>query len=156
MNRSNRPVNPLRQAPSGILESLMAKAELHQSLESLILSELPDRLAARCRFAGYRNGELTLIVPDSTAASQLRFHQRSLLERLRRDERFQQAWRVRARVAVWHEPAPRPERAPPHLSKKNARLLEEVAGHTEDQGLKQVLLRLSANGTEPGSQDGRN
>ncbi len=155
MNRPNRPLNPLRQAPSGSLEKLMVKAELHQSLESLILSELPSNMASRCRFAGYHNGELTLIVPDSTTASQLRFHQRSLLTRLRQDERFQQAWRVRARVAAWHDPAPRPERTPPHLSIKNARLLEEVAGHTEDQALKRVLLRLSANGTEPGSKNGQ-
>ncbi len=122
-------------------------------LERLVLAAIPDNLASQCRFGGCRNGELILIATNSTQASQLRFHQRAILPRLREHEAFSQVWRIRVRVAHWHGGAPRSNRERPTLSIKNARLLEEVAGHTEDQGLRTILLRLASRAEGGGDSD---
>lgn len=144
MSRENRPTNPFRDAPRGPLETLLNRADQHQWLESIVMRSLPPALAQCCRFAGCRNGEMTLLVPDSTRASQVRFQQRAMLRALREDERFSQVWRIRIKVQPWFAPAPRRAAPPPRLSAENARLLQEEAGHTEDRELKDILLRLSS------------
>lgn len=144
MSRKNRPINPLRNTPGGPLESLLNRADQHQWLESIVMRSLPPALAGCCRFAGCRNGEMTILVPDSTRASQVRFQQRAMLRTLREDERFAQVWRIRIRVQPWFSPVQRPPAPPPRLSAENARLLRDEASHTEDPELKDILLRLSS------------
>lgn len=144
MSRENRPTNPFRDAPKGPLETLLNRADQHQWLESLVMRALPPALAESCRFAGCKNGEMTILVPDSTRATQVRFQQRAMLRALREDERFSQVWRIRIRVQPWFSPAPRRSTPPPRLSEDNARLLREEAEHTEDEALRDVLLRLSS------------
>lgn len=154
MPKQKPPSNPLSSPGSSHLERLISRAEQHRVMESLILDALPEQLAGDCRFGGYKNGEITLIVANSTQASQLRFQQRQILAKLREHEALRQAWRIRVRVGLWSAAAPRQAKGRPRLSKKNARLLEEVAGHTEDQGLRTVLLRLASRGeTDDGDQN---
>lgn len=143
MTRPRKPVNPLNQARDQRLRGLLARAEQHRTLESRILSLLPEKLAGQCRLGGIQNGEMTLIVPNATVASQLRFQQRALLPALRREPQLEKLWRLRVRVSPR---VPRPETPVPerHLSHENARLLEQEAGHTRDESLRKVLLKLAS------------
>lgn len=148
MPRENRPTHPLDSSPEGPLNRLLRQAEQHRRVEAAILEALPGNLAECCRFGGYANGELTLLVPDSTRASQVRFQQRAIVRDLRQHERFSQVWRVRARVQPWHDPRPRTIKARPEITAENAELLREVAQETEDSGLSGVLRRLSSHAHE--------
>lgn len=143
MTRPRKPVNPLQQARDQRLRGLLERAEQHRSLEDSVQALLPEKLTGKCRLGGIQNGELTLIVPDATLASQLRFQQRALLPALRQEPLLGKLWRIRVRVSppVFRPATPVPER---HLSNENARLLEQEAGHTNDQSLKKVLLKLAA------------
>jgi len=142
MKSRPKPGNPIKNPPTNQLRALLDKAEQHRSLESAIHALLPEKLASKCRLGGIRNGELTLLVHSSALASQVRFQQRTLLPQLRKDDRLAGIWRIRVRVSpAPHQPEPyRPLRS---LSTENARLLEEEAGHTEDEALKEVLLKLA-------------
>ncbi len=144
MPRENRPAHPLDSGADGPLNRLLRQAEQHRRVEAVILEALPGNLRECCRFGGYANGELTLLVPDSTRASQVRFQQRAIVRNLREDERFTQVWRVRARVQPWHDPRPRTVRERPEMTAANAELLREIAKETEDSGLSGVLTRLSS------------
>ena len=124
----------------------MAAAVEHESLESAVIAALPGHLGTCCRFAGYQNGEMTLTVPDSTRASQLRFQQRLLLRALRQDKRFDQLWRIRIRVQPWFRPAVRQPHSPPVPSRENARLLEQEAVNADDPELGDILRRLASHG----------
>ena len=148
MPRENRPAHPLDSGSEGPLSRLLRQAEQHRRVETVILEALPGNLAECCRFGGYANGELTLLVPDSTRASQVRFQQRAIVQNLRQDERFSQVWRVRARVQPWHDPRPRTARERPEMTADNAELLREIAEETEDSGLSGVLRRLSSHARE--------
>ncbi|MGM0449213.1 MAG: DciA family protein [Pseudomonadota bacterium] len=150
MARENRPAHPLDSGADGPLNRLLRQAEQHRRVETGILKALPGNLSDCCRFGGYGNGELTLLVPDSTRASQVRFQQRAIIQNLRQDERFSQIWRIRARVQPWHDPRPRTVRERPEMTTTNAELLREIAQETEDSGLSGVLRRLSSH-----AQDGQ-
>lgn len=145
MDKPSRPTHPLKKVSSR-LENLVQRAETHEVLESLIISYLPDSVRDRCRFASIRNGELTLMVPSSALASQLRFQQRQLLPQLRQEPALKNIWRIRVRVSPPSFSTPRtaPKR---HLSHENARLLESEAGQTEDRELRKILLQLAGHGT---------
>lgn len=121
-----------------LLESAIKRGEE----EEAIMAKLPVQFRDKCRYGGFKDGELTLIVAHSALATQLRYQQYEILQRLRQDQQFGNAWRIRTRILPPHfqrqaEPIQR------SLSQKNARLLEEEAGHTKDEGLKNILLKLA-------------
>ncbi|WP_111497316.1 DciA family protein [Marinobacter bohaiensis] len=124
------------------LRRLLAHAEVHRRAEQVVLHALPDNLRNHCRFLSYHDGDLALSAESSMTASQLRLRQREILEVLRKEPDFQHAWRLKVKVAP-----PRPKRKPVYqkeaLSKENARLLDQEAGHTKDEGLREVLEKLS-------------
>ncbi|MAL99895.1 DUF721 domain-containing protein [Hydrocarboniclastica marina] len=124
------------------LNQLFAAAQRRAQEETEVLACLPEQFRKKCRFGGFSNGELTLVVAHSALATQLRYQQYDILQAIRQDERFKNAWRIRTRVAPPHFLPPR-QRVKRALSKKNARLLEEEAGHTKDEGLRDVLLKLA-------------
>ncbi|TVP54778.1 MAG: DUF721 domain-containing protein, partial [Halomonadaceae bacterium] len=99
MTRSRKPVNPLQQAKDQRLRGLLERAEQHRSLEDSVQALLPEKLVGKCRLGGIQNGELTLIVPNATLASQVRFQQRALLPALRQEAMLTQLWRIRVRVS---------------------------------------------------------
>lgn len=127
------------------LKELLTDAAAHAAEESSVQALLPAAVAGRCRFVSYQDGDLTLSVTSSVQAAQIRFHQNEILASLRQDERFRFAWRLKVKVIpdVRRRKPPKPRMK---LSNENARLLEEEAGHTEDEGLKQVLRRLARHG----------
>lgn len=133
--------DPLSSNPT--LRDLMQRAERHRQAETDILAALPEPLAQGVRFLRYQEGELVLSVPTSTQASQLRFRQHELMTTLRQQAGFEFLWKLRIKVA----PPRFVERKPPaplSLSKENARLLKEEAGHTKDTALREVLEKLAS------------
>ncbi len=131
--------------PDSLLRRLMEAAERHRRLEKVVLGSLPEQLASHCRFVSYDEGTLCLNTDTSVMATQLRFAQGDILSRLREQEAFRFAWRLRVKVSPLKS-RPREKSAPPKLSQENARLLKEEAGLTEDKGLRAVLDRLARHG----------
>ncbi|MGQ7275393.1 DciA family protein [Marinobacter sp. V034] len=124
------------------LRRLLADAEVHRQAETRVLAAIPASLADKCRFLSFRDGDLTLSAESSVIASQVRMRQHEILTELRKSADFQFAWRLRVKVSP---PRTTPASAAKKelLSKQNARLLEEEAGHTKDEGLREVLEKLS-------------
>ena len=132
----------LQNIQDAALNQLFLAASQRGEEEARVLGGLPDLLRNKCRYGGFKDGELTLIVPHSALATQVRYQQYEILQALRKEALFRNAWRIRTRVApvrTVHSPEP----VKRSLSDKNARLLEEEAGHTKDEGLKNVLLKLA-------------
>lgn len=146
MNRYPQKVALDKPRRNSQLYGLLTRAAEHETLEEAVLARLPAALAGRCRFVSYHDGDLTLSVTSSVQATQVRFHQKSILTGLREDERFRFAWRLQVKV-IPNARRQRPPRPKMKLSHENARLLEEEAGHTEDENLKQILQRLARHGT---------
>jgi hypothetical protein len=134
-----RPTDEKHNRP---LRDLLAKANLHAAAESKVLAGLPESLAPHCRFVSYFDGDLTVSATSSVTASQIRMRQSEILQELRQTKEFEFAWRLKVKVApprFQSQPTARKE----PLTKENARLLKEEAGHTKDEGLRQVLEKLS-------------
>ena len=132
----------LQNIQDAALSELFLAATQRGEEETRVLNVLPSLLRNKCRYGGFKDGELTLIVPHSALATQVRYQQYEILQTLRQEALFRNAWRIRTRVApppAVHTPKP----VKRSLSDKNARLLEEEAGHTKDEGLKNVLLKLA-------------
>lgn len=124
------------------LRRLLAHAEIHRKAEQTVLQAVPENLRPHCRFVSYHDGDLVLAADGSVIASQIRLRQREILEALRKTPDFQYAWRLKAKVAPPRDkPSPVVKKEP--LSKENARLLNQEAGHTKDEGLREVLEKLS-------------
>lgn len=132
----------LHNIQDAALNQLFLAASRRGEEESRVLEILPAIFRAKCRYGGFKEGELTLIVPHSALATQVRYQQYEILQALRQDEHFRNAWRIRTRVAPPQFPR-RPAPIKRSLSNENARLLEEEAGHTKDEGLRAVLLKLA-------------
>lgn len=132
----------LQNVEDAALSRLIETARTRGTEEARLLAILPAQFRDKCRYGGFNEGEITLIVPHSALATQLRYQQYDILQALRKEDGFGKAWRIKTRVAPPHfqrksEPVKR------SISNKNARLLEEEAGHTKDEGLKRILLKLA-------------
>lgn len=136
-------LTPAALAQSNQLRDLLAKARLHQQAEKYVLDAAPDNFKSGLRFVSYHEGELVLTTSTAIQASQLRFRQQELMARLREHEMFQYVWKVRIKVSPARHSTRKPA-APMVLSKENARLLKEEAGHTKDQALREVLEKLAS------------
>ncbi|MCK7549148.1 DciA family protein [Marinobacter koreensis] len=128
---------------SPALKSLFARAELHRRAECQILEALPEDLRAGVRFLSCEEGELVLSAENSSRASQIRFRQHEIMENVRHQELFRFVWKLKVKVAPPRFLEHRKARKQP-LSKENARLLEEEAGHTKDKALREVLEKLAS------------
>lgn len=125
------------------LKDLVAKAELHRQAEGEVLAALPSELVNGTRFVSCKDGELVLTTETAGKASQIRFRQHEIMEKLRENELFRFVWKLKVKVAP-----PRFREKPVFkkepLSKENARLLKEEAGHTKDKALREVLEKLAS------------
>ena len=128
--------------PGSTLKALLNKAELHQQAEQLVLSSIPEELADATRFVSCANGELVLATDNASKATRLRFRQHEIMESLRQHELFRFVWKVKIKVAPLRFRAKPVVKTTP-LSKENARLLKEEAGHTKDKALREVLEKLA-------------
>lgn len=126
-----------------VLKDLVAKAELHRQAEDQVLAAVPPALAAGTRFVSCKEGELVLTAENAGKASQIRFRQHEIMEKVREYELFQFVWKLKVKVAPPRfQDKPIFKKAP--LSKENARLLKEEAGHTKDKKLREVLEKLAS------------
>lgn len=125
------------------LRELMSKAELHRQAEEQLLDAMPKDLASGVRFLSCREGELVLSADNATRASQIRFRQHEIMAGVRELELFRYVWKLKVKVAPPRfKEKRRAEKQP--LSKENARLLSEEAGHTKDKALREVLEKLAS------------
>lgn len=126
-----------------VLKELVARAELHRQAEEEVLAALPAALVKGTRFVSCQEGELVLTAETAGKASQIRFRQHEIMEKLRENELFRFVWKLKIKVAP-----PRFREKPVFkkepLSKENARLLKEEAGHTKDKALREVLEKLAS------------
>ncbi|MBJ6138417.1 DUF721 domain-containing protein [Marinobacter litoralis] len=125
------------------LKQLFAKAGMHLEAEQIVLSAIPDELREGSRFVSCQDGELVLSTDTASKATRLRFRQHEIMEALRENELFRFVWKVRVKVApARYKARKKVEKMP--LSKENARLLSEEAGHTKDKALREVLEKLAS------------
>ena len=130
-------------AGNNTLKELMSKAELHLQAEQLVLAAIPAELSEGTRFVSCREGELVLSTDNASKATRLRFRQHEIMSALRGNELFRYVWKVRIKVSPPRFASRRkPVKEP--LSKENARLLQEEAGHTKDKALREVLEKLAS------------
>ncbi|MBK1872972.1 MULTISPECIES: DciA family protein [Marinobacter] len=126
-----------------VLRDLVAKANTHRKAEEEVIASLPPTLAPGTRFVCCLEGELTLSTESAGKASQIRFRQHEIMEKLRENELFRFVWKLKVKVVP-----PRFNEKPPAkkltLSKENAQLLKEEAGHTKDKKLREVLEKLAS------------
>ena len=126
-----------------VLRELVAKADMHHQAEEQVMASLPPALVTGTRFVCCHEGELTLSTESAGNASQIRFRQHEIMEKLRENELFRFVWKLKVKVTP-----PRFNEKPPAkkipLSKENARLLKEEAGHTKDKKLREVLEKLAS------------
>ncbi|MCM0611042.1 DUF721 domain-containing protein [Marinobacter sediminum] len=128
---------------SPVLKDLVARAELHRQAETQVLASLPPDLVPGTRFISCKEGELVLSAENAGKASQIRFRQHEIMEKVRGNELFRFVWKLKVKVAPPRfREKPRFEKTP--LSKENARLLKEEAGHTKDKKLREVLEKLAS------------
>jgi hypothetical protein len=128
---------------SPTLKELIDRAERHKQAEAQVLDAIPPALLQGTRFVSCKEGELILSADSAGKASQIRFRQHEIMEKLRENELFRFVWKLKVKVAParFQEKAPRRKIA---LSKENARLLKEEAGHTKDKKLREVLEKLAS------------
>ena len=125
------------------LKQLVAKAEMHLSAEKSVIAALPEELVPGTRFVSCQDGELVLATDNASKATRLRFRQHEIMEKVREHELFRYVWKVRIKVSPQRFQARKHTEKTP-LSKENARLLEEEAGHTKDKALREVLEKLAS------------
>ena len=145
--RPSLSLSPDNHHQSHQLRELVAKAVLHQQAEQRVLASVPDKLREGVRFVSYRDGELVLQTDNAARASQLRFRQQELMADLRHEEAFEFVWKLKIQVRPRRYSLKKPA-SPMTLSKENARLLEEEAGHTKDKALREVLEKLASHASD--------
>jgi len=84
-----------------------------------------------------------LSTDTASKATRLRFRQHEIMEKVRENELFRYVWKIRIKVSPSRFRARRKAEKTP-LSKENARLLQEEAGHTKDTALREVLEKLAS------------
>jgi len=126
-----------------VLRDLVTRAEIHRRAEQEVLAAIPPELAKGTRFVSCKDGELILSAENGSKASQIRFRQHEIMEKIRTIESFRFVWKLKVKVAPPRfREKPVPAKIP--LSKENARLLKEEAGHTKDTKLREVLEKLAS------------
>lgn len=128
--------------PAG-LRSLVARAEQHRLTEQALLAELPPSLQAGTRFVSCHEDELVLSADSGPKASQIRFRQHDIMAAARNLELFRFVWKLKVKVVPPRFQDKATAKKLP-LSKENARLLKEEAGHTKDRALREILEKLAS------------
>ena len=145
MHEKNRqqPVFSDQDTTVSKLNELIARARVHQSAEQTVMAALPEDLAPGTRFVSCQEGELVLSTDTASKATRLRFRQHEIMEQLREHELFRFVWKLRVKVSPPRFRA-RTKAVKAPLTKENARLLKEEAGHTKDKALREVLEKLAS------------
>jgi len=124
------------------LHQLLEQSEQLSRLQKHVTPLLPAELQQQVTIAGVRDGELLLLTHSGVWASRLRQLQTELIGKLERQLPGYGIERLSIKVRP-RSGAQRTGRKANPISQKNARLLEEEARQTKDEGLKRVLLSLA-------------
>ncbi len=116
--------------------------------ESIWRSVLDDSLRSSCRLFSYQQGLLTVAVYHTTAASQLRYLNRILIQQLKAHDAFSTLTSIHT---VLKPPPtnpinlarPRPQKAPLRISRESAKHLIAVANGLSDAELSKKLRNLA-------------
>ncbi|MCL1477019.1 DUF721 domain-containing protein [Marinobacter sp. M3C] len=140
-NEQKMTFDPL-SGPAG-LRKLVARAEQHRLAEQALLAELPPSLQSGTRFVSCHEGELVLAADSGPKASQIRFRQHDIMAAARNLELFRFVWKLKVKVVPPRFQDKAMAKKLP-LSKENAQLLKEEAGHTKDKALREILEKLAS------------
>lgn len=141
--KSDLQLTPESFSHASKLRELMAKASHHAEAEQQVIAALPDSLAKGSRFVSCRDGELVIATDTAIKASQIRFRQHDIMAAVRTNELFRFVWKLKVKVVPPRFQDKAMAKKLP-LSKENARLLQEEAGHTKDKDLRQILEKLAS------------
>lgn len=125
---------------------LVERSRLHRELQSHLESILGPDISGHFAIQNLREGILILRADASSWAARLRFELPKLLERLRTTQGLQQLRDIQIRVATPEQPRSKPPRRA-RLSREAAGVLESAAAATQDQQLRDALLRLARKGS---------
>ena len=136
-------VSDLVARPSGDLARLLAHARHLAELDGALREFLGEPLGQHCRVANVTDRTVTLLADSPAWCSRLRFRGTEVLQHLRRITGRPAFSHIVVRVRPPHAVRPEPLRRRPRLSGATAKLLRSVAAGTEDQRLRNALLRLA-------------
>lgn len=127
------------------VKSLTARLRATDDLQQILRALLPSMLADYCRVRRYEQGVLHLDAESGSAATQLRFIQTQLVQRLRQHSPFQALVQISVRVNTQPRPTSPPSSRPrtPPISAANRRLLEDTADGIQDTALAGALRNLA-------------
>ena len=121
---------------SSLLNKLRANANKLLSIEDLIQRNLSLNL----QVAALQGDTLHLIAPSSSAATNMRYRQQTIISLIRNQYPIE---KLKLSVRP-NEPPPPPYRKPPiKPSAENARQITIAAQYIENEGLRKALIKLS-------------
>ena len=121
---------------SSLLNKLRSNANKLLSIEDLIQRNLSLNL----RVAALQGDTLHLIAPSSSAATNMRYRQQTIISLIRNQYPIE---KLKLSVRP-NEPPPPPYRKPPITpSAANARQIATAAQYIENEGLRKALIKLS-------------
>lgn len=119
-------------------------------LEAILGLYLDQTLRAACHISSFADGDLTLVTPHPTVASQLRYLSRIFMQQLRTHGEFGSLKRIKvlAYAPVVGGPS-RPPKPRMQLSRETAALLRDTAVMLDDPEISGALERLARHGDDP-------
>ena len=129
---------------SSDLSRLLTQAENLNRFELIFEQLLPDFLKGQLHINYIDQHGLVITCASATLATRFRMTERQIVERLNRQTGLSiRKVKLKIRPKSLQKANIETKRT---ISKRNAQLLESEAGHTQDDKLRQVLLRLAARG----------
>lgn len=129
------------------LHAVLAHTQRLEHLNRALQHCLPTPLNQHCQVANLRDNTLILHADSSAWALKLRYSTTRLLQQLRQQPRLQALRTIEVKVRPISIAMVRPEKIRhAHMSKKTARLLDDIADNIIDDRLKMALRRLARHG----------
>lgn len=127
---------------SGDLENLIQKANQLQQFADIVNQCFPPLFKGKLQINGLNQGTLILTSPSAALATRFRMNQNEVLALLRQRMPRHPVHEIKIRIRPNKVRQEQPK-AKPTLSKENALILKEEAGHTNDKRLRDVLTKLA-------------
>jgi len=130
------------------LGDLLNQATALESIEQLFNRCLPTQLRGKFQLNSMHNRCLTLTCTSASLATRFRMQQKEIIQALNGQLPRSPIERIQIKIRpVRAQHAAQLNRR--HISKENARLLEQEAGQTADKKLRDVLRRLAGHADQP-------
>ena len=130
------------------LNSLLTKVKHLEELSKRIVPYLEEGMKPYCRVANLQNGKLTMVVANSSIATQFRFQTVDLVRKFRSDPVLASIQTIQCKVHPYLAKAQLPqssivrEKMKP-LSKGTAEMIQAAAEGLEDKKLQEVMMRIA-------------